>query len=489
VSTEQTEETGGRRRRHLPVVAVAAAVLLAGGGGAWWASAASGGGSAPAASDKGAPPPLVLDDLGSPSAGRGDVTGIAPGEPNPYGTRFQAAGDLPDGPGEAAVYRTGTVTKSQVARLAKALGMSQEPRRESGGWRVGGGQDGTGPVLTVGIGHDAGSWTFDRYGHRAPGCMRPLPKTGASPAPGAPRSERPKPSCPNQAAPGGGGVAKGEPVPEQQAEQAVQPVLEPLGLRHAKLGPAGTEGAKRLVSANPVVDGLPTVGWSSTFTVGADGTLDGGHGRLGDPEKGATYPVLTAAQTLKRLNGPRGGGTHGVAPGEPDPSGAQSGKPETAQVTKARFGLETHFSHGTPVLVPSWSFTVRRAHGQGTFTVGYPAVKPSLLQLPGDPQGPSPRPSAPRGRQHVESPTSYTADGRTLTLTFWGGLCSDYRGTAQETDTKVKVSVRATDQSTGRMCPAMAKRESVHVTLKRPLGGRTVVDAGDGKPVPEAAKH
>ncbi len=477
MSTEETEETARRRRRRLPVVSVAAAVLVAAGGGAYWASAASNGGeAAPAASDEGAPPQLTLDDLGSPSAGRGDVTGIAPGEPNPYGTRYRAAGDLPDGPGTAAVYRGGEVTKAQVADLAEALGMSAAPRRDDGRWRVGGDQDGTGPVLRAG-GEDGGrDWSFSRNGPGAPGCMQPLPETGA------PRSERPKPSCPSQA-PAHGGVAKGDPVPEQRAEQAVRKVLEPLGLEHARLSAAGTEGAKRLVTANPVVDGLPTLGWSSTFTVGPDGTLVRGHGRLGDVVKGATYPVLSAQQTLAQLNGSRDEGTHEVAPGEPDPSGGH----DTAAVTDARFGLETHFSHGDPLLVPSWSFTVQRKSGKDTFTVGYPAVKPSLLKLPAAPQKPSPRPSAPRGDRPVKAPTSYTADGRTLTLTFWGGVCSDYRGTAQETDTRVTVSVKPSGRDSKQPCITIAKRQTVQVTLDEPLEGRTVVDARDHEPVPAQA--
>lgn len=475
MSTEQSEETARRRRRHLPVLSVAAAVVLIGGGSAYWAYAAADGDSAPAASDGGsAPPPLTLDDLGSPSAGRGDVTGIAPGEPNPHGTRYRAAGELPDGPDSAAVYRPGEVTRSEVAELARALDMTARPVEDDGGWRVGGGQDGTGPVLTVGTGQASGSWSFSRYGPGAPSCMKPLPEKG----PG--RSERPKPSCPSRDS-AGGGVAEGEPVPEKQAEQAVRAVLKPLGLQHAKLSAAGTQGAKRLVTANPVVDGLPTLGWSSTFTVGADGTLARGHGRLGGLDKGATYPLLSAEQTLKELNDSRGG-SPSVAPGEPDPSGE---KKSTASVTDARFGLETHFSHGDPLLVPSWSFTVRAQDGKNTYTVGHPAVKPALLQLPGAPQRPDPRPSAPRGGKTIDAPVSYTADGRTLTLTFWGGVCGDHRGIAKETDKRVTVSVRQTERDPGTMCIKVAKRQSVQVTLDQPLGDRTVVGARDGAPLPE----
>jgi hypothetical protein len=461
---------------------VAAAVLLAGGGGAYWASAASGGGDgSQAASGEGsAPPSLTLDDLGAPAPGRGDVSGIAPGEPNPNGTVYRADGALPEGPESAAVYGPGGVTRPEVAELAKALGMSGAPHEANGGWRVGGDQDGTGPVLTVGTGRASADWDFSRYGPGAPGCVKPLPQKDARPETAPERSE---PSCPSQAT-SGGGVAKGEPVPEDRAEQAVREVLGPLGLEHAKLSSAGTEGGMRLVTANPVVDGLPTLGWSSTFTVSADGTLVRGHGRLGGLDKGPAYPVLSAGKTLKQLNDARGGGSPGVAPGEPDPSGEQ----DIALVTDARFGLETHFSHGDPLLVPSWSFTVRRHAGADTFTIGHPAVKPSLLKTRQDAEKPSPRPSAPGGGEPVEEPTSYRADGDTLTLTFWGGVCHGYRGSAQETDDRVTVSVRPTGEDPEKVCVKLAQRRSVRITLHEPLGDRTVVDARSGEPVPAGGK-
>ncbi|MYW47454.1 hypothetical protein GT346_30120, partial [Streptomyces sp. SID161] len=62
-----------------------------GGGGGSGGPAASGGGTTP--------PALVLDGWAGDGTG-----GVAPGEPDPYGTRYVARGELPDGPGSAAVY-------------------------------------------------------------------------------------------------------------------------------------------------------------------------------------------------------------------------------------------------------------------------------------------------------------------------------------------------------------------------------------------------
>ncbi|CAO0837702.1 hypothetical protein SMICM17S_04550 [Streptomyces microflavus] len=129
MSTERPDNdvTGPRRRRPpLAVASVAAAVLLAGGGGAYWASTASGdGGAADSSAARGKAPVLALDAAEAGPATPGDPStpppGIAPGEPDPNGPPvvYRAAGQLPDGPDEAAVHRaTGTVA-----------------RRRSPGWR------------------------------------------------------------------------------------------------------------------------------------------------------------------------------------------------------------------------------------------------------------------------------------------------------------------------------------------------------------------
>lgn len=98
MSTEQTQDRH-RGRSPLAVASVAAAVLLVGGGGAYFAAASADGdgrGGTPAAGDGSTPPPLPLD--GYREGGTGSTSGIAPGEPDPNGTRYRADGKLPPAP-------------------------------------------------------------------------------------------------------------------------------------------------------------------------------------------------------------------------------------------------------------------------------------------------------------------------------------------------------------------------------------------------------
>jgi hypothetical protein len=145
VSTEQTQDRH-RGRSRLAVASVAAAVLLVGGGGAYVAATSADGGSTPAAGDDSTPPPLALD--GYQEGGTGSTSGIAPGEPDPNGTRYRADGKLPTGPGDAPVYRSeGKVTAADVAALARALDAQGTARLENGAWKVGPAKDGSGPSL------------------------------------------------------------------------------------------------------------------------------------------------------------------------------------------------------------------------------------------------------------------------------------------------------------------------------------------------------
>lgn len=74
--------------------------------------------------------------------------------------------------------------------------------------------------------------------------------------------------------------------------------------------------------------------------------------------------------------------------------------------------------------------------------------------------------------------------GRTLALTFWGGVCSDYAAKASESGTSVSVRIVETNPDPGRVCIAIAKEITAKVTLDKPLGDRKVVDAATGEAVP-----
>ncbi|MEV0576757.1 hypothetical protein [Streptomyces sp. NPDC050392] len=488
MSTERPDNdvTGNRRRSPLAVASVAAAVLLAGGGGAYWAMAADGhgGGEYSGSDGSGAtPPPLALDERADgpvtpsprPSA---PTQGIAPGEPDPHGGRivYRASGKLPDGPDRAAVRRpSGTVSAAEVARLAKALGVQGTPQAEGTSWKVGSDGDGSGPVLRV-TKQAPGTWTFARYGSG-----------------GTDNCESEKVCSSKRVAPGGSGT----PVSEKAAKAAAVPVLKAVGQDDAALDARRLMGSVRVVNADPVVDGLPTSGWATGIQVGPDGEVTGGSGQLKGLEKGAEYPVISAGEAVKQLNAsrpPSGGNTGGCASPAPLEDGTKSSgvscgartgaetPTTTVTVDKAAFGLAARYVEGKQLLVPSWIFTVRPAAGGTGSTVTQVAVDPEFLA--DTPPGKTPDNGGTKtsGRKVL----SYSADGRTLSVTFWGGVCSKYTASASENGSTVSVSVTESKPEKGKVCVMIAKELTRKVTLDEPLGERKVVDAASDVAVPRA---
>ncbi|AXK32783.1 hypothetical protein DVA86_09125 [Streptomyces armeniacus] len=535
---------------------MAAAVLLAGGGGAYWASSASDdGGSAAREDASAAPEPLVLDGAGRTESGDGgdSRSGVAPGEPNPNGhTTYRADGKLPDGPDSASVFRrSGSIGKSEVTAVAKALGVPGTPKLEHGRWTIAGGKEG--PSLSVGSERAAGMWTYSRQADLIDmTCGTPNAKGGGK-LPD--RTECAEPGSGSESGSSGSGSGSGdgdgdgevsasdtdpsddkavstmtvpsngaEPVSEEKAKDAVRPVLEALDLKGAELDASSAYGSLRVVNAQPEVEGLPTHDWGGTFTVGPDGKLSRAHGKLGELKEGAEYPVMSAADTLKQLNkygGPRTlEAARCAVPPKPDKPDAKPEKPQTKpapggvtsedvpcgpsgtaktlSVTGAEFGLATQFSHGKPVLVPSWIYEVQRPGGKDTYPVTYPAVEPEYLDRTGgedrtgggdDGTAEPPSPDGPdkgEGKDKAgQAVSSYKAEGRKLTVTFWGGVCHKYAAKADESGDKVTVTVEEGEREPGKACVMIAKQQTVDVTLDKPLGDREVVDARDGEPLPQ----
>ncbi|MFD5950757.1 hypothetical protein ACFWAZ_18380 [Streptomyces collinus] len=461
---------GGRPRTPAIIASVAAAVLLIGGGGAWLASNASsgsGGGTtsgAPGGDDT--PPPLALDGYSESTAGGGN--GIAPGEPNPYGATYRVDGTLPDGPGKAPVYPAqGEVTKAEVARLAKALGVEGSPVAQGEAWKIGG-QDGSGPSLQVNR-EAPGAWTFTRYAPGTDDCKGT--DTCTAPQPG------------------------GTPVGEDVAQKAAAPVLKALGQDDAKVDASQVMGAQRMVNASPEIGGLPTHGWTTGITVGSDGEVVGGSGQLKTPVKGDTYPVVGAEKALELMEGqPKSDHRMGIGgcaspvplkdrleePCEQPSSGAP--QQDTVTVQNAVFGLAAHVVAGRQALVPSWLFEVTAPGAKDPFTVTYPAVEPEFLASP-EPSEPSDQPTSAPGPREVKV-DGYRAEGAELTVTFTGGVCADYDVKASEKGDEVTVSVTSTPWP-DTVCVMIAKQFQKTVQLDEPLGDRAVVNT-DGKAVPLA---
>ncbi|MEU2624840.1 hypothetical protein ABZ642_43175 [Streptomyces sp. NPDC007157] len=455
-----------RRRSPAVIASVAAAVLLIGGGGAYLAaSSGSGGGTGAAgtgASGGSTPPPLALD--GYSSGGNG----IAVGEPNPYGVTYKAAGTLPGGPDAAAVYQpAGEVPKDRVAALAKALGIEGAPVAEGQVWKVGTDNDGSGGSLQVNRAAP-GIWTYSRYAPGTDNCKSGLVCAQDPAAPAA------------------------APVSVSAAEKAAAPVLKALGQDGAKLDASQVMGAQRAVNADPVVGGLPTYGWTTGLTVNKAGQVVGGNGMLAAPVKGDTYPVLSAEKTLGLLNAaPRSdhrmgiGGCASSVPlkdrlEQPCSASTSSASPASsapsAVIQNAVFGLAAHSVGGRQALVPSWLFQVRGA--ADSYTVTYPAVDPEYLA-----SAASPTPSSSPGTPKDVKVDGYTADGSELTVAFTGGVCADYKATADEGSEQVVVKVTETPWP-DKICVMIAKQYHQTVRLEAPLDGRKVVGT-DGRAVPK----
>ncbi|MDG4532220.1 hypothetical protein [Streptomyces sp. AV19] len=466
--------SGTRRRKYSPpvVASVAAAVLLAGGGGAYWAATAGDDDGAPApAAARDTPPPLALD---GPGPG-GPAPGIAVGEPDPNGTRYRSAVRLPDGPRSAPVHLAGgEVTRDEVAALAKALGVKGEPRLANGLWTAG---VTAGPTVQVAP-KGPGNWSYSRHGIAGgKPCVHPGKDT---PGEGAP----PCPSHRNR--PGGSDPAASRPVSQERAKAAALPVLEALGQRGAKLDAGRVFGAVRSVTADPVVDSLPTYGWQTALQIAADGQVAGGSGRLRLPAKGHDYPVVSAARALEELN--RGGVPARPLSGDcatPVPLGTDEAAPpcpaappprEPVVIRGATFALSAQSVAGRPALVPSWLFSADVGGGT-TVTIAQPAVDPKYVAKQASATKPSPPSPA-----HV---TSYRADGRRLTLRFWGGMCSDYAASAEQSAGAVTVRVTGTEKEPGRPCVLAAREFARNVALEKPLDGRKVVDMVTGETVPK----
>jgi hypothetical protein len=481
---EGRSRTAGRRKSSVLAGAVAAAVLVVGGGAVLAASALGGGGggdSGAAAGGSATPGVLTLD--GYQGGSTGGTSGVAPGEPDPYGTAYRASGTLPGGPRSAAVHwARGEVTRNEVARLARALGLDGTPVAEGREWRVGADRGEGGPGLRVSR-QAPGAWTFDRYARGFDDCTGDTARCR--------HDETVLPAV--------------DPVSEAVAKRVAAPVLKVLGQDDSKLDAGQVIGIQRVVNADPVVGELPTHGWATRLRIIPSGEVAGGSGRLGAAERGDSYPVLSAGRTLALLNatvgtGHRMGiggcadpvplkdrleapcGTTGTA--SKAPTAPSAGDRRTAVVEDAVFGLAPHSSGGRQVLVPSWLFEVRQPGAQDTSTVTYPAVDPRYLTSSASsaPTGrPSPQPTGSPATRDI-AVDGYRADGKELTVSFTGGVCAGYKATATEDSGRVKVTVTETTKP-GTVCIMIAKFYEQTVRLDRPLGDRKVVGS-DGEAIP-----
>ncbi|MFI5617347.1 hypothetical protein [Streptomyces sp. NPDC051567] len=486
MTSEQPGTSHGTRRRPAWAVgSVAAAVLLTGGGTAYWAATAHGDGGRSVTAGRSAVTERSADRSAQPPAAPRTEPGpgIAPGEPDPAGggVTYRAEVPLPAAPGDAPSFAaSGEVTGAEVARLAAVLGITGAPRLTGDVWLVGEAADGAGPRLTVTL-KAPGTWTFTRFTTGTGDCVRGKDVCGPATLPGAGKES------------GGSGTGGGPPVSEEAARAAAAPVLKALGQGAAKQDARLVQGAVRVVTADPVIGGLPTRGWSTTVSVGADAQVVAGGGELKEPVRTAERPVVGAVEALARLNAASARPADGAGPGTgacatPVPLGADAPagtatdtsvcaarpepvkSPRTETVRGAVLGLAPGTVDGARGLVPAWLFQVAGAGGGPDRTVVQSAVAG---------EG-----AAPPAQGRTVPGFSYAEADRKLTVNFWGGLCSSYAVEAREESGSVLVKITDTPDKPGQSCVALAQEMSRTVTLRQPLGERKVVDATTGKPLP-----
>jgi hypothetical protein len=160
--------------------------------------------------------------------------------------------------------------------------------------------------------------------------------------------------------PGSSGVAVPVPVeptgptPDEAAVRAAAaPVLAALGLGNAEIR-VETFPSIAIVTAAPVVAGLPTAGFDVRLQYNAKIELTGGSGWLAAPAAGAEYPLVSAQRALDAL--PKPGVVPQVCTDRMPPSCAAPPR----VVTGARLGLALrHDQQAGPLLVPAWLYTLK----------------------------------------------------------------------------------------------------------------------------------
>ena len=172
----------------------------------------------------------------------------------------------------------------------------------------------------------------------------------------------------------------------------------------------------------------------------------------------ASYPSMSAAATFAAM-------THlGPTP----ESTCVDVHPQVVTAVKfGAYGLSTDRGHAQ---IDSWVFTMSRIDGE----IAYPALAPSALW------------NADVSKGSVSTGSTVSADGRSLTYTFYGapdgaGPCgADYKAVVAESQAAVAIALQATPHAAPGQpvaCPAVAQQRKVVVTLAQPVGGRVVVDA------------
>lgn len=462
------------------------------------------------------PPPLRLTGGGG---GGGDAATLAGGAPALFPVRgpLRLAAKLSsDRPADGAVYRLAAAAPNDgvVRRLAEALGLGA-PAAQDGGWVAKGDhgalrvENAAGQPWTYGPGEclvadpdaavsspEKAAVAVGRLGCVSGGTVASGGGGSAEPAP------MPVPSPPT-------GPPPPPPAPDAKARQGAAPVLAAVGLDGDGVATTVSHG---VVTADPVLDGLRTEGWTTTVAVTRDG-VEFANGWLGTATPERTYPLVSAKGAYARLrSGPQPAAAELCLPPKDRATGCA--KPAERVVTGAELGLLLSGDEDGPLLVPAWLFTVRddpnpvpsvairddylvpaehlsgdggagRSGSSGSVQVvrpPAPGVGPSPAPPPDPTRSPYAKP-APAGGAVVVRVDRWTAVGDLLVLGYGeSGSCPvrNPRPYVREDDKAVTVAVLGDAFPAGMACTDDYRYTDIKALLRAPLGDRLVVDLMTG---------
>ncbi|MGW3650814.1 hypothetical protein [Streptomyces sp. NPDC000878] len=150
-------------------------------------------------------------------------------------------------------------------------------------------------------------------------------------------------------------------------------------------------------------------------------------------------------------------------------------------VTGAKLSEMTMVTSRGPATVPAWFFTLK-GYDEPLKRV---AFKPSKLPKPPIGKAAGGR-STRDGLQELGRLIEVSEDGRSVTVVAYHGSCDDGPAVdVLETDGSVVLSATVLGgNTTGEICDADLRGEKVTVKLDRPMGGRVLLDAFMGRPLP-----
>jgi hypothetical protein len=177
-------------------------------------------------------------------------------------------------------------------------------------------------------------------------------------------------------------------------------------------------------------------------------------------------PVLSEAQTFRELTSSRQCPACATTPLD-----VTATEPTTLAVATSR-GIAQ---------VPAWAFTLAGVSGP----VIQAALPPGSYVTPGSKGSPSAARLAPLGKAFTGAGNAtVSADGRTLTLRLFGGVCdATWGGLETEADGAVVVGGWEVDPNPNAPCAAVGVFLTTTVRLPAPVGNRVIIDASTGQPV------